>query len=445
MKKWFIVLMTVVMLLGGTSSALAETVRSDMKILLDGQSLDLAKSGYLINNNLYVPFRALAEKTGATVAWDDATRTVTATKEGSTISFEVGARSVQINGTAVPSDVPAVIIDDFSYVPVRFFSETLGIAVGYEEKTRTVTLSRSNAPGFKTVGVKEGDLLYTDKLQVSIVSYNHTLTDFTKTKGAVNGQGHIHLWLDTDVADPKVAVKSFDGKPVVFDQVAPGDHTLTVLLVGNDHRPIVPEVKQVIKFRTAKAPTLAVTGPKQGETIRGTTVAVTTQVTDFQLTDFTKKNQPAEGEGHIHIWLDSDINNPKIAYKQINAEAAVFENVSPGEHTLTVQLVGNNHQPIRPAVKQVITFRTEFSKTYSIEAADFKFSERELTVEAGALITFKNNDSTKHNIVAVDGSFRTPLLDKGETATFRSPSAPGKYEFYCDPHRTFMKGVLIVR
>jgi plastocyanin len=50
----------------------------------------------------------------------------------------------------------------------------------------------------------------------------------------------------------------------------------------------------------------------------------------------------------------------------------------------------------------------------------------------------------QHNAVAVDGSFKTKLLDENESATI-TLTKPGEYEYYCEPHKSFMKGKIIVK
>jgi plastocyanin len=235
-------------------TAAAETVKSDMPILLDGKTIEAAKSGYLVDNSLFVPYRAIAEQLGADVSWEEHTRTVSASKSGNTVSFVIDEKAATINGTKVTTEVAAQIIDDLTYVPVRFLSETLGLTVGYEESTRTVSLHTAAVPSVSVFGVSEGETLHSDKVQISVAAYQHSLKDFTKNTEAVPGEGHIHVWLDTDPQDPKVAVKSFDAQPIVFDNVPEGDHKLTVALVNNNHTLLTPEVTKVIRFKTAAAP-----------------------------------------------------------------------------------------------------------------------------------------------------------------------------------------------
>ncbi|CAI6084741.1 plastocyanin/azurin family copper-binding protein [Cohnella sp. JJ-181] len=83
-------------------------------------------------------------------------------------------------------------------------------------------------------------------------------------------------------------------------------------------------------------------------------------------------------------------------------------------------------------------------KTYHIDIKDYSFGSGPLTVEAGSTIVFTNYDDMKHNAVAVDGSFSGPLLAKGETFTIQLDK-PGTYDYYCQPHKSFMTGQIIVK
>ncbi|WP_276351379.1 plastocyanin/azurin family copper-binding protein [Cohnella caldifontis] len=80
----------------------------------------------------------------------------------------------------------------------------------------------------------------------------------------------------------------------------------------------------------------------------------------------------------------------------------------------------------------------------TIEMKNYAFSASEITVKAGSTVTFVNRDDDFHNAVAVNGEFRTPLISQGESVTIQLDQ-PGTYEFYCEPHKTHMKGKIIVQ
>jgi predicted lipoprotein with Yx(FWY)xxD motif len=83
-------------------------------------------------------------------------------------------------------------------------------------------------------------------------------------------------------------------------------------------------------------------------------------------------------------------------------------------------------------------------KTYQVDIKQFSFGSEPLTVEAGSKIVFTNLDAMEHNAVAVNGTFSTPLLKQGESATIQLNEA-GTYEYFCEPHKKFMTGTIIVK
>jgi plastocyanin len=123
----------------GTASA-QTVVKSDMRITLDGSPLSYDQA-YLIDDSLFVPYRAFAETIGAEVGWYGETQTVTVTKDGSTIKLKIGSATATVNGRAAAMPAAAQLIDSSTFVPVRFLSENFGIAVGYDDATRTVSLT----------------------------------------------------------------------------------------------------------------------------------------------------------------------------------------------------------------------------------------------------------------------------------------------------------------
>jgi plastocyanin len=69
-----------------------------------------------------------------------------------------------------------------------------------------------------------------------------------------------------------------------------------------------------------------------------------------------------------------------------------------------------------------------------------------LTVRPGAMIKVTNADITAHDVASdEDDTFRTPLLNQGESATFTAPTQPGTYRFSCTVHAQMQGiGTLIV-
>jgi hypothetical protein len=77
-----------------------------------------------------------------------------------------------------------------------------------------------------------------------------------------------------------------------------------------------------------------------------------------------KQGQPAAaGEGHLHYYLDIDAptvqGQPAIPASGIWTHEVstnyTFKDVAPGAHTISVELVNNDHTPLNPPVVQKIT------------------------------------------------------------------------------------------
>jgi plastocyanin len=61
----------------------------------------------------------------------------------------------------------------------------------------------------------------------------------------------------------------------------------------------------------------------------------------------------------------------------------------------------------------------------------------------GETVAWVNEDAPQHDVVANDGSFKSDLLDKGQTFTFTFTKA-GTFPFYCSIHPQ-MKGTVTVQ
>ncbi len=96
------------------------------------------------DGRVMIPFRAALETMNADVDYDDATKTVTATKGGTTITFELLDDTIYIDNNGEKSeitmDVPMLVEDGRTYVPVRFMSNALGMDVGWNGDNETVII-----------------------------------------------------------------------------------------------------------------------------------------------------------------------------------------------------------------------------------------------------------------------------------------------------------------
>lgn len=118
---------------------------SAIKLVINDQVVQPDAPPVLRNNRTLVPLRVISENLGAQVGWDNRTRTVTVVGPGREIRLVIGRSEALVNGKAQKLDAPAVIISNRTFVPLRFIGEALGAEVGWQEKTRTVFVSSRQA------------------------------------------------------------------------------------------------------------------------------------------------------------------------------------------------------------------------------------------------------------------------------------------------------------
>jgi predicted lipoprotein with Yx(FWY)xxD motif len=105
------------------------------------------------------------------------------------------------------------------------------------------------------------------------------------------------------------------------------------------------------------APALSIVSPSNGATVPAGDLTVNVKVDNFNVVD--KQGQPnVSGEGHVHFYLDVPAPTtpgqpaipPSGAWAHVSGTTFTFTNVTPGTHTITVQLINNDHSPLIPIV-----------------------------------------------------------------------------------------------
>ncbi len=101
----------------------------DISVRLNGN--DIGTSAIIEDDRSFVPYRAVFEKLGYTVEWND--RRITAKNKDTEMILAVGSSLVQIskNGetTAVDCGNNVILRNDRTYVPLRFVAENFGYTV----------------------------------------------------------------------------------------------------------------------------------------------------------------------------------------------------------------------------------------------------------------------------------------------------------------------------
>lgn len=117
-----------------------------IQVTLDDKALSFSDAQPLMRNDrTFVPFRAIFESMGASVSWDNASRTVIAKRGDRTVQLTIGRKACSVTrdgaDRSFTTDAAPFIEGGRTYVPVRFAAQALGAAVGWDNNSQTVIIA----------------------------------------------------------------------------------------------------------------------------------------------------------------------------------------------------------------------------------------------------------------------------------------------------------------
>lgn len=130
----------------GLAAAVTVSAAGDISVFVNGEPLEFDVPPIIENERTLVPMRAIFEALGAKVSWDGDTATVTAKKGEDTLSITIGSNILYKNGAATELDVPAKIVDERTLVPVRAVSESFDAEVDWNGEEQSVLITTAKQP-----------------------------------------------------------------------------------------------------------------------------------------------------------------------------------------------------------------------------------------------------------------------------------------------------------
>ena len=117
-------------------------VNDRIRVFADGKEVTFDVPPVIHDGRTLIPLRACAEALGADVEWIAETQTAAIIQFAYSIFITIGEKEYIIDDLPYPIDVPAQIIDGRTLVPVRAISEGFGAKVTWDAETRTVYIDR---------------------------------------------------------------------------------------------------------------------------------------------------------------------------------------------------------------------------------------------------------------------------------------------------------------
>lgn len=146
MKKLRKILLPSIILIMGLS--INTFAASDILLSVDGKKVNTDAAPFIENDRTLVPVRFISEALGKKVEWDNAEKKVTILDDKSEVSkIELKIESDKANlydknqnKKEITLDAKAKIVNDRTFVPVRFIAESLGVNVDWDNDNRVVII-----------------------------------------------------------------------------------------------------------------------------------------------------------------------------------------------------------------------------------------------------------------------------------------------------------------
>ncbi|MBQ3111247.1 MAG: copper amine oxidase N-terminal domain-containing protein [Clostridia bacterium] len=182
MKK--LILTVIVTVLALSAMLCMAQAEGDISVYYNAAEVNFDVKPQIINGRTMVPIRAIFEKMGAYVAWDQATSTATCTKGDIVVKMTVNSNIMYVNDSPVTMDVSPVVIDGRTLAPARYVAEAFGATVQWSQKNNAVVICSENVyayadyPDIPDLGKCYNAYLYHEDEKDGLKTYAYLYNDF---------------------------------------------------------------------------------------------------------------------------------------------------------------------------------------------------------------------------------------------------------------------------
>lgn len=130
---------------------------------VDDKAVETDVPPVIIKERTLIPVRAVFENMGAEVTWNNDARLVEISMGTTELKLTIDSKIAFVNGTQEIMEVPAMIIDDRTMIPLRFVGEALSCGIGWENETRTAIVTSpeiKNITAVNSVTIRDRDDYY---------------------------------------------------------------------------------------------------------------------------------------------------------------------------------------------------------------------------------------------------------------------------------------------
>jgi N-acetylmuramoyl-L-alanine amidase len=150
----------IVLIIFVSLSSFVLAAEKPIEIYINEVEVDSDVPPVILNGRTLVPIRVISENLGAKVHWDNKNRTVKVIADSINVLLKIDSKKASVNNQEVLLDVPAKIIKDRTMIPLRFVGEALGADVEWNNDRRCVVINKTDNGNDVNSNVNISDLSY---------------------------------------------------------------------------------------------------------------------------------------------------------------------------------------------------------------------------------------------------------------------------------------------
>lgn len=124
----------------------ANSVLPTIHMEINGNRIQTDRAPVNRNGSILVPLRIIFQSLDASVNYDPANKEIIGKRDARTIRLQVGSNIATIDNKQVTVAQAPIVINNLTYVPIRFISESLGASVKWISETQTVQIELPDGP-----------------------------------------------------------------------------------------------------------------------------------------------------------------------------------------------------------------------------------------------------------------------------------------------------------
>jgi len=145
-KRLFAIVLTLILVSSAIPLTVSAAATADIKLIIDG-ALIVPDVPYILQDGVtLVPIRFVVDAFGADVVWEGSTGTVTVTNTLHVVKFTVGSKTYTIDGAAKTLILAPVNQNGRVMIPIRAISEAFGAEVIYDSVAKTAYINYFSNP-----------------------------------------------------------------------------------------------------------------------------------------------------------------------------------------------------------------------------------------------------------------------------------------------------------